>query len=167
MGSPQKQAFTAVFDEANSKGGISGRQIQYFFEVDQSNPFTAVIAATKLIRDKKAAIMTGPSITDSGMSMIPVCEQQGVLFFITAPVFALYKKWVFFLGPGDQRVAAHTAQAIAGHFVGILPVRVAERQFLGMDILSPAISQLHSSAMFPSLRKSGAPRPLAPAKGEE
>jgi len=110
MGSPQKQAFTAIFDEANSKGGISGRQIQYFFEDDQSNPVTA---ATKLIRDRKVAIMTGPSTTDSGMSMIPVCEQQGVPFFITAPVSAPYKKWVFLLGPGDQRVAAHTARAIA------------------------------------------------------
>jgi len=112
MGTPQKEAFTALFDEVNSRGGISGRQIEYFLEDDQSNPTTAVVAATKLIRDRKVAIMTGPSITDSGMSMIPICEQEQVPFVITGPVVAPFKKWVFLVGPGDQRLATHIAEVV-------------------------------------------------------
>ena len=107
IGTPQKEAFTAIFDEINAKGGIRGRRIEYYFEDDQSNPTTAVVAAAKLIRDKKVAIMTGPSITDSGMSMIPICEQEGVPFVITGPVVAPFKKWVFLVGPGDHRLAVH------------------------------------------------------------
>ena len=112
IGTPQKEAFTALFDEVNSRGGILGRQIEYFLEDDQSNPTTAVVAATKLIRDRKVAIMTGPSITDSGMSMIPICEQEQVPFVITGPVVAPFKKWVFLVGPGDQRLAAHVAEVV-------------------------------------------------------
>ncbi len=112
IGTPQKEAFTAIFDDVNSKGGILGRQIEYIFEDDQSNPTTAVVAATKLIRDQKVAIMTGPSTTDSGMSMIPICEQEQVPFVITGPVVAPFKKWVFLVGPGDQRLATHIAEVV-------------------------------------------------------
>lgn len=112
IGTPQKAAFIAIFDEINAKGGINGRLIEYYLEDDQSNPTTAVIAATKLIRDKKVAIMTGPSITDSGMSMIPVCEQEQVPFVITGPVVAPFKKWVFLVGPGDHRLAVHIAEVV-------------------------------------------------------
>ncbi len=113
MGVPQKDAFTAIFDEVNRKGGINGRQIQCLFEDDQSNPTTAVVAATKLIRDKKVAVMTGPSMTDSGMSIIPICEREQVPFVITGPVVAPFKKWVFLVGPGDTRLAAHIAELVA------------------------------------------------------
>jgi branched-chain amino acid transport system substrate-binding protein len=57
--------------------------------------------------------MTGPSITDSGMSMIPVCEQEQVPFVITGPVVAPFKKWVFLVGPGDHRLAVHIAEVVA------------------------------------------------------
>jgi branched-chain amino acid transport system substrate-binding protein len=113
IGTPQKDAFTAIFDDINAKGGIRGRQIEYYLEDDQSNPTTAVVAATKLIRDKKVAIMTGPSTTDSGMSMIPICEQEQVPFVITGPVVAPFKKWVFLVGPGDHRLAVHIAEVMA------------------------------------------------------
>jgi branched-chain amino acid transport system substrate-binding protein len=113
IGTPQKEAFIAIFDDVNAKGGIGGRKIEYYLEDDQSNPTTAVIAATKLIRDKKVAIMTGPSTTDSGMAMIPVCEQEQVPFVITGPVVAPFKKWVFLVGPGDHRLAVHIAEVVA------------------------------------------------------
>jgi branched-chain amino acid transport system substrate-binding protein len=112
IGTPQKQAFTAIFDDFNAKGGVGGRQIQYFFEDDQSNPTTAVVAATKLIRDKKVAIMTGPSTTDSGMSMIPICEQEQVPFVVTGPIVSPFRKWAFIVGPGDARLVTHIADVI-------------------------------------------------------
>lgn len=113
FGTPSKEAVIAVFDDVNKKGGLFGRKIEYYVEDDQSNPSTAVIAATKLIRDKKVSMIIGPSLTDSGMAMIPVCEKEGVPFIVTGPLVAPFKKWVFLLGPGDMRGAQHIMEVAA------------------------------------------------------
>jgi branched-chain amino acid transport system substrate-binding protein len=103
IGTPQKDAVVAIVESVNKRGGLLGRQIELFIEDDKSVPTNAVIAVTKLARDRKVCAIVGPSMTDSGMAMIPTCEQEKVPFLLTAPVAAPYKKWVFYLGAGDSR----------------------------------------------------------------
>lgn len=80
IGSPMKDAAIAVVEDVNKKGGVLGRPIELLIEDDQSNPTNAVVAATKLIKDQKVAAIIGPSITDSGRAIIPLCEQEQVPF---------------------------------------------------------------------------------------
>lgn len=101
MGTPMKEAMTAIVDDANKKGGINGRKVELYVEDDRSNPTNAVVAATKLCRDTKVSVLMGPTITDSGMAMIPVAEQQQVPFAVSGPVISPIKKWVFHVTPSD------------------------------------------------------------------
>ncbi len=105
MGTPMKESLEAMVDDVNRKGGVLGRQLELLVEDDKSNPTNAVISATKLIRDRKVAVIMGPSITDSGMAMIPVCEQEKVPFLAIGPLVSQLRKWTFLLGPGDARAA--------------------------------------------------------------
>jgi branched-chain amino acid transport system substrate-binding protein len=75
VGAPMKGVVTTVVAEVNRKGGILGRQIELFLEDDQSSPTEAAVVTTKLIRDRKVAVIIGPSLTGSAMSMMPVCEE--------------------------------------------------------------------------------------------
>jgi branched-chain amino acid transport system substrate-binding protein len=107
LGSAQKEIYTAMLDDINSKGGVGGRQIELFFEDDQSNPTNATIAATKLIKDKKVVIVVGTSIDDSALALVPICEREKVPFINSGPADIPFKKWVFSVGPGHAKTAAH------------------------------------------------------------
>jgi branched-chain amino acid transport system substrate-binding protein len=107
VGTPQRDGLMAVVDDVNKRGGILGRQLEIFVEDDKGNPTNAVIATTKLIKDKKVSVVIGPSMIDSGMAMIPICEQEQTPFVVTGPVVSPFKKWVFILGSGDARDAAN------------------------------------------------------------
>jgi branched-chain amino acid transport system substrate-binding protein len=110
VGTPQKEALNAMADEVNRNGGINGRPLEILLEDDTSNPTTAVVAATKLIRDKGVCVLVGPSIVDSGMAMVPIVEQEKVSLVCPAPLVSPFKKWVFLVGPGDVRGASHTLE---------------------------------------------------------
>jgi branched-chain amino acid transport system substrate-binding protein len=101
IGSQQKDGMVAVVEDFNKRGGANGRPIELLVEDDQSNPTSAVIATTKLVRDKKVSVLMGPSITDSGMAMIPIAEQEQVPFAVSGPVISPLKKWVFHVTPSD------------------------------------------------------------------
>ena len=108
FGTPQKEGITIVSEEANHRGGILGRQIEVYFEDDQSNPTNSAIAATKLIRDKKVSYIIGSTLTVFCMAMIPICESEqvpnlasGTGHEITVPL----KKWIFRLPLSDYRSA--------------------------------------------------------------
>lgn len=107
IGTPQRDGIIAVVDDVNKRGGVLGRQVEVFVEDDKSSPTSAVVAATKLIKDKKVSVLIGPSMIDSGMAMIPVSEQEKTPFIVTGPVVSPFKKWVFILGSGDERDAAN------------------------------------------------------------
>lgn len=107
IGTPQKEIFTALIEDINAKGGIKGRPLEYYFEDDQSIPTNAVIAATKLIKDRKVIAMVGTSTTDSAAAIVPTCEQEKTPFINSGPGFIPWKKWVFSTGPGDVRGAKH------------------------------------------------------------
>ena len=80
IGTPEREAMVVVAEDVNRKGGVMGRPIELLVEDDQSSPTTAVIAATKLARDEKVCMVLGPSISDSGMAMIPIMEKEEVPF---------------------------------------------------------------------------------------
>ena len=101
MGTQMKETMVALIEDVNKKGGVQGRPIDLYIEDDKSNPTNAVIATTKLIRDIKVSVLMGPSITDSGMAMIPMAEQEQVPFTVSGPVISPLKKWVFHVTPND------------------------------------------------------------------
>ncbi|MGD0662804.1 MAG: ABC transporter substrate-binding protein [Syntrophorhabdales bacterium] len=107
IGTPQKEAFTAMIDDLNAKGGVLGRPIELFSEDDQSIPTNAVIAATKLIKDKKVIAICGTSMSDAALAIVPTCEQEKIPFINSGPAKIPFKKWIFSTGPGDVRGASH------------------------------------------------------------
>jgi branched-chain amino acid transport system substrate-binding protein len=108
IGTPQRDAVIAMVEDVNKHGGLlGGRQIELLIEDDRTQATSAVIAVTKLARDKKVSAIVGPSATDCGMAILPVADQEKVPLLVTTPVAAPYRKWVFYLGDGDAREAAH------------------------------------------------------------
>jgi branched-chain amino acid transport system substrate-binding protein len=123
FGEPMKKAAEATVADINKKGGVLGRPVQLFLEDDQSSPTTAVIAATKLIRDLKVAAIIGPTGSDAGMSMIPLCDQEQVPFLVIAPVTSPFRKWVFMPLPGDivmTQSVLNAAQSLGAKKIAIL-----------------------------------------------
>jgi len=107
IGTPQKEVFTAMVDDINAKGGINGRPLEFLYEDDKSVPTNAVIAATKLIKDKGVAAMVGTSTSDSALAIVPLCENEKVPFVNSGPAKIPFKKYIFSVGPGDVRGASH------------------------------------------------------------
>jgi branched-chain amino acid transport system substrate-binding protein len=139
LGSAQKEIFTAMLDDINSKGGIGGRQIELYFEDDKSNPTNAVIAATKLIKDRKVVILVGTSITDSALAIVPLCEQEKVPFINSGPALIPFKKWIFSIGPGAPRSAAHmlefAVKELGGKRIALLHSSDADGRLGGKAIM--------------------------------
>jgi branched-chain amino acid transport system substrate-binding protein len=108
IGTPQKEVFTAMIEDINAKGGINGRPLEFYYEDDKSVPTNAVIAATKLIKDKGVVAMVGTSISDSALAIVPTCEQEKIAFINSGPAAINWpKKYVFSTGPGDVRGVSH------------------------------------------------------------
>jgi branched-chain amino acid transport system substrate-binding protein len=107
MGTPAKEAYEAIVENINNSGGVIGKKLELIIEDDQSIPTNAVVAVTKLIRDRKVSLVMGPTMTDAGMAMIPLCEQEKTPYIATCPLTGTFKKYTFMLGPGDVRAAQH------------------------------------------------------------
>lgn len=108
IGTQPKQAVQVLVEEINKKGGVLGRQIEVYYEDDQSNPTNSAVAATKLVRDKNVDILIASTLTVFTMPVIPVVEREQVplLAFgaghdITVPL----KKWVFRIPLTDYRLS--------------------------------------------------------------
>jgi branched-chain amino acid transport system substrate-binding protein len=129
LGTPQKEAIEIVTEEVNRKGGVLGRQIEIFFEDDQSNPTNSAIAVTKLIRDKKVSCIIGTSFTNGCMAMIPVCEREEVSMLPPTPVTIPFNKWVFCVLIDNYR-----------HGVGML-------KFMAETLGAKKIALLHSTSV--------------------
>ncbi len=108
LGTPGKEAITIAAEDINRRGGVLGRQIELYFEDDQSNPTNAALAATKLIRDKNVAAVIGSNLTVFCMPMLPIFEREqvpnislGAGHEITDPL----RKWVFRIPLTDYRLS--------------------------------------------------------------
>jgi branched-chain amino acid transport system substrate-binding protein len=104
LGTPEKEAITVVVEDVNRQGGLFGRQIELYFEDDQSNPTNSAIAATKLIRDKKVSCLIGSSLVVGCMAILPICEQEEVPQIAPAPITIPLKKWIFCVPVTDYRL---------------------------------------------------------------
>lgn len=107
MGTAQKEVIEATFADINKKGGILGRPLEALIEDDQSVPTNAVIAGTKLIKDRNVCALIAASSSDASAALIPTAEQEKVPYLIAAPVVNPNKKYAFIAGPGDVKGAAH------------------------------------------------------------
>ncbi len=104
LGTPYKEGITVMVDEMNRRGGMFGKQIELFFEDDQSNPTNSAIAATKLIRDKKISMLLGATLVVCEMAMLPICEDEQVPAIVFSPLTIPTKKWIFCVAPTDYRL---------------------------------------------------------------
>jgi branched-chain amino acid transport system substrate-binding protein len=169
IGSAQKELFTAMIDDINAKGGIKGRPLEVYYEDDKSVPTNAVIAATKLIKDKKIAVMVGTSTSDSAMAIVPVCEQEQTPFINCGPANIPFKKWVFSVGPGDVIGSRHVldyavkdlgAKRIAllygSDAYGMLAYKVMTEElpkYPGVSIVAEERFEISDTNMVPQLTK--------------
>jgi branched-chain amino acid transport system substrate-binding protein len=108
MGTLTREGIVIAAEDINRKGGVLGRQLELYYEDDQSNPTNSAIAATKLIRDRKVSILLGGTITVFSMPILPIAEQEQVPMFafgagheITVPL----RKWVFRIPLTDYRLS--------------------------------------------------------------
>jgi branched-chain amino acid transport system substrate-binding protein len=108
LGTPEKEAIQVEMEKINSKGGLLGKQIEIYFEDDQSNPTNSAVATTKLIRDKSVCAVIGSSLTNNCMAMLPIFEREGVVNVslgagreITQPL----RKWVFRIPATDTKLS--------------------------------------------------------------
>jgi branched-chain amino acid transport system substrate-binding protein len=110
LGSHQRDAMQAMTEYTNKHGGILGKQVEAFIEDDQSNPTTALVAATKLIKDVKVDVLVAATLSDCAAAIAPLAETEKIPYLVTSPVDIPFKKYVFPVGPGDKRMAAHTME---------------------------------------------------------
>lgn len=115
IGTPQKEVIEAVIADINKKGGVNGRPLEVLIEDDKSIPTNAVIAGTKLVKDKNVSALVAASSSDASAALIPTADQEKVPYIIMAPVRNPNRKYVFIVGPGDFKGAAHlTEYAVKG-----------------------------------------------------
>jgi branched-chain amino acid transport system substrate-binding protein len=176
LGTSSKECLEIGVEQINAKGGVLGRQIEVLFEDDQSNPTNSVIAATKLIRDKKVVAVIAPSFTAGCMSVIPICEQEQVPMLSPAPANAPFSKWVFNIlindvihGPGMLKFMAETLKAkkiaiLTGDESGFLAgVQSLESQIgkYGVTVVAKEQYKLSDTNMVAQLTKIKAAQPDA------
>jgi branched-chain amino acid transport system substrate-binding protein len=124
LGTPIKEAIIVVTEEFNQKGGLSGRPIELLIEDDQSNPTTAAVAATKLIRDKKVSCVIGSCLVVCSMAMLPICESEEVPQVPLPPLTIPLKKWIFTVNLTDytlaQRMLKFTVETLGARKIALL-----------------------------------------------
>jgi branched-chain amino acid transport system substrate-binding protein len=150
IGSPMKEAMVAIVEDTNKKGGIQGRPVELYIEDDKSNPTNAVIATTKLTRDIKVSVLMGPSITDSGMAMIPIAEQEQIPFAVSGPVISPLKKWVFHVTPSDlinsAAVIEYAVKGLGGKRIAVIH-DTANFGMTGMKVFASEITKYPGSSI--------------------
>ncbi len=75
--STHKGAMLAV-DEANSGGGIIGRQVKLLTEDTQSKPEEAATVVTKLINRDRVVAVVGEVASSRSLAAAPICQSNGV-----------------------------------------------------------------------------------------
>lgn len=174
LGTPQKEAVEVEVDRINRQGGVLGRPIEVYYEDDQSNPTTSVIAATKLVRDLKVCAVLGTSFTSGATSMIPIAEREEVPLLPTCPATVPFSKWVFFVliddtlhGPGmlkfmaedlkAKKIAVLTAPEV-GFLAGIKAIEDNLAKY-GAKIIIKEQYEFADTSMIPQLTKIKAAKP--------
>jgi branched-chain amino acid transport system substrate-binding protein len=176
LGAPQKEAVEVEVERINRAGGVLGRPLEVYYEDDQSNPTTSVIAATKLVRDLKVCAVLGTAFTSGATSMIPIAEREGVALLPTCPATVPFNKWVFFVliddtlhGPGmlkfmvedlkAKKIAVLTAPEV-GFLAGIKAIEDNLDKY-GAKIIIKEQYEFTDTSVIPQLTKIKAAKPDA------
>ena len=174
LGLPQKEAVEVEVDKINRAGGVLGRPLEVYYEDDQSNPTTSVIATTKLVRDLKVCAVLGTAFTSGATSMIPIAEREGVPLLPTCPATVPFNKWVFFVliddtlhGPGmlkfmvedlkAKKIAVLTAPEV-GFLAGIKAIEDNLDKY-GAKIIIKEQYEFTDTSVIPQLTKIKAAKP--------
>ncbi|WJR80892.1 ABC transporter substrate-binding protein [Bradyrhizobium sp. NP1] len=76
-GKPYLDAMQMVVDDANSKGGINGRQIELVVEDSQASNTVAINALNKVLQSNPVAVF-GPALGTQILAMMPITEKEKV-----------------------------------------------------------------------------------------
>src|SRR5690606_10574498 len=81
---PQLNGVQAVFDEANSAGGIHGRKIVYVKQDDKCLPSEGVGAVKKLIYDEEPFMIVGGGCSNAAIAQKPEIVNAEIPWVIVA-----------------------------------------------------------------------------------
>lgn len=80
LGTGMKLGIEAAFNEANSKGGVAGRQIDLISYDDGYEPGKSIMQVKRLIRDDKVFALIGPVGTPTTAATQPIATEENVPF---------------------------------------------------------------------------------------
>ncbi|MBW1796321.1 MAG: ABC transporter substrate-binding protein, partial [Deltaproteobacteria bacterium] len=104
LGTPEKEAMTALVDKINSQGGILGKKVKIIFEDDEGLPAKSIMLAKKLIYQDKVIGIVGPSTTASSMAASTICEEAQIPMVFMTPTKKVTKgkKYIFHVTPSSN-----------------------------------------------------------------
>jgi branched-chain amino acid transport system substrate-binding protein len=74
------RGMTVAIDEINAKGGVLGKKLELVKRDDEAQPAKGVTAARELIFKEKVAVLFGGLDTPVSMAIVPVINQEKVVF---------------------------------------------------------------------------------------
>jgi branched-chain amino acid transport system substrate-binding protein len=98
LGAPEARTLEMLVEEANAKGGVSGRKIELLLRDTGGSPEKALSFARQLIDEEKVFAIIGPSTSGETMAVKPVAEESGTLLLSCAAAEAIVNplaRWVF------------------------------------------------------------------------
>ncbi|MFH1649235.1 MAG: ABC transporter substrate-binding protein, partial [Candidatus Woesearchaeota archaeon] len=117
-----KDGFQFAVDEINAQGGIKGRMIEAVYDDDACEAAKGVSAFNSLVNTQGVKIITGTVCSSVAMSVIPMTQENGVLYIAsgaTQPDVPKMGDLVFRLWVGDD----YEARAIANFAMNNLSMK--------------------------------------------
>jgi len=87
MGTNCVAGLNMATDEINKAGGVLHRPLQFIIKDDQTNPSSALAAARSLDVNDKVVALSGPTNSDTSLSMYGYAEQQKIPFLVPVAAF--------------------------------------------------------------------------------
>jgi len=117
FGESVKNAFLLAIEEANQKGGILNKKIEYVICDDKNDPTEAANAAYKLINQDKVKAIIGSVASKASIPVSEICEQAKIVMItptstnpkVTVREDGTRKRYAFracFIDPFQGKVAA-------------------------------------------------------------
>jgi branched-chain amino acid transport system substrate-binding protein len=106
VGQGQKDVLTALEDDVNKGGGISGETLHFVFEDDQTSPQVAVQLTTNLLASHPAVVM-GSSLVGMCLAMAPLVADGPLHYCLSPAIHPKPGSYVFSSGPSSiDQIAA-------------------------------------------------------------
>lgn len=120
FGESVKNGFLLAIEEANQRGGVLGKKIEYVICDDKNDPTEAANAAYKLINQDKINAIIGSVASKASIPVSEICEQSKIVMItptstnpkVTVREDGTRKKYIFracFIDPFQGKVAANFA----------------------------------------------------------